>query len=122
VPAVSIGFIPSRKLSGIRHRYSELDRGCTKKPDGGTDYQALTAAQMDAITDMDREIVRWGVRGHRDFGFDYSTDQAEAGPLKRPVASWECVDVYERLGVLSALAARILRFNSLAEEKKSPSS
>ena len=114
-PTVTIGYLPSRKLSSLRNASMIARRG---------KFSADTATheQLDAITDIMREYVRWGVRGHRDLGFDFESVKECIGPFEHDVASWMVVDVYERIGMLPDLFSVIQEYNELSQKKSKPSS
>lgn len=115
-PIVDVGYIPSRKLTSIRNGMYLANRNFN--------LDDCTREQLDAFDDLDREIVRWGVKGHRGLDVDYKSRQERAGAINVQVATWETVDMYERLGMLPALRDAVMQYNRLDDSKKkrSPSS
>jgi hypothetical protein len=106
-PSVTIGYIPVRKLSSLRNARFALSRD---DPDMSREY-------LDSLEDIIRETVRWGVKGHQGLGFDFESTKEKVGPLEYNVATWEMVDVYERIEMLMDLYTETNDYNTLSEKK-----
>lgn len=114
-PTVTIRYIPPRMFSSIRHAYTFALRGVQ-------DIKNATRQDLDAFDEVQREVVRWGVAGHDHLGCQYESEQVKAGPVKYDTSTWEMVEVYEGIGMLRALAARVIDYNTLQEAEKKTSS
>jgi len=119
-PKVTVGYIHPRKMSSIdNQRYIALRGKWTP--------ETATLEQLDALTDIAREIVRYGIKGHKNFGFDFMKEKASLGSAEVLVVPDELLDFYESTTVLGArilhvLADEVQRFNVLAEKKSKASS
>lgn len=113
-PVALVGFIPTRKLTYLRHRYSILHRE-------DFDHATATLEEREEFDEVARLYLRWGIKGHANLGTPYETEEEMCGPRKVTVASWEMVDVYEGLGLLYLMYARVREYNTLAEVKKKES-
>jgi hypothetical protein len=119
-PIVTVGYIHPRKSDSIQNqRYIAL-RGKWKP-------ETATQEQLDALTDIAREIVRWGVKGHKGFAFPFMQEKASIGSTDVLVVPDELLNAYQAttvLGtkILQVLADEVQKFNALAEKKRQPSS
>jgi hypothetical protein len=118
-PTVTVGYIHPRKMSSIdNQRYIAL-RGQWKP-------QTATLEQLDSLTEIAREIVRFGVKGHKNFGFDFMQEKANLGSAEVLVVPDVLLDFYQAtkvlgLGILHVLADKVQEFNALSEKKSTPS-
>jgi len=121
MPVIVIGYIPAPKLAYLRNASAEMSReeretegkGKGKKP------KPLTAKQLDALVDLNREFLQWGVKGHRNFeGYPWRTKTASAGGREYEIASDDCVEIYEQMGLLNTVSAAVAKFNFLDAKKK----
>jgi len=119
-PAVTIGYIHPRKMSSIdNQRYIALR--------GKWDPKTATLEQLDSLTEIAREIVRFGVKGHKNFGFPFMQEKVTIGSTEILVVADELLDAYQGTTVLGSrilqvLADEVQRYNLLAEKKRQPSS
>ncbi len=113
-PTALIGFIPTRKLSNLRHRYGILQRD-------KFDVEKATLEQREEFDEIARLYLRWGIKGHSNLGVTYETESEQCGPRTVHVASWEMVDVYEGLNLLYLMYQKVREYNTLAEIKKKES-
>ena len=115
-PAVSIGYIPMAKQSRLQNATAIQyhDRKLVgDKP---------TLEQMNQDTDTTREWVQWGVKGHSGIvGYDYETQDAQAGGKTYQVASDLCIELYGRMKLMHALEVQVIEFNTLSAKKKTRS-
>jgi len=113
-PMALVGFIPTRKLTYLRHRYGILHRE-------EFDLATATLEEREEFDEIARLYLRWGIKGHSNLGVDFEHEEEMCGPRKVRVASWEMVDVYEGLGLLYLMYSRVREYNTLAEVKKKES-
>jgi len=113
-PVALVGFIPTRKLTSLRHRYSILHKD-------DFDHATATLEEREEFDEIARLYLRWGIKGHRNLGVPFDAEKEMCGPRKVTVASWEMVDVYEGLGLLYLMYSRVREYNTLAEIKKKES-
>lgn len=113
-PTAQVGYIPTRKLSTLRHRQGILNRDDFKVEDA-------TLEQREEFDEIARLYLRWGIKDHENLGtpFEYETEMC--GPREVKVASWEMIDVYEGLGLLYLMYQRVRSYNTLADVKKKES-
>ena len=110
-PVVTIRYIPPRVMTSIRHAYRLAMRDLE-------DVAHATREQLDALDEAQREIVRWGVAGHVNLGFEHEGESVKAGPLTYDATTWETVEVYEGIGMLRALATDVIGYNTLQDAEK----
>ena len=110
-PKVKIGYIPPRKLTTLRHKHYVLTRQDLKIEDA-------TCEQLEELSDIQREYLRWGIKGHSGLDAEYKAEKDVCGPKEYNTASWDTVELYEGMGLLSALYTEVLVYNMLSEEKK----
>lgn len=107
---VTIGYIPPSRLTEIRHMaldYSDLER---------------TSEKAGLSADMDRETVRWGLKGwdleNADGPVEFTSDNVKVGRRDVAVASDLAVATIEAMDWLRGLAKAIHEFNSLSKAEK----
>jgi len=118
-PCVTIGYIHPRKFDSIGNQRLVALRGFN--PD------KATAEQLDSITDISRELVRWGVKGHKNFGFKFMQEKASIGSTEVLVVPEELLNFYQAttvfgVRILMLLALKVREYNELSEKKRLPSS
>jgi hypothetical protein len=114
-PMVTIGYIPPRKMTSLKHRLYIATRD---------DIQPRQATQehLDEGAEIHREHLRWSIRGMNNLKVEYTSEEDTCGPQTFQVATWETVGILEGLGLMPALFEEIMKYNSLDAEKKSLSS
>jgi len=118
-PIVTIGYIHPRKYDSIGNQRLVVFRGWS--PD------EATVEQLDGLTDIAREFVRWGVKGHRNFGFSFMQEKASIGSSEVLVVPEELLDYYQAttvfgMKIIQVLASKVREYNELPEKKSTPSS
>ena len=118
-PIVTIGYIHPRKYDSIGNQRLVAFRGWT--PD------EATVEQLDGLPDIAREIVRFGVKGHKGFGFKFFRESASIGSTDVLAVPDELLDFYQsttvfKMKILQVLANRVREYNELAEKKRPASS
>jgi hypothetical protein len=113
-PTVVIGYMPARKLTEIRRKQMALIS------------MDIDEEQMEKSSELDRLIVMWGVKGHREVRIRGEEVPFGAATVKYKGATYTlagdvAIDAYERMDWLKPLAAAIGNFNNLTVEKKSRS-
>jgi hypothetical protein len=118
-PTVTIGYIHPRKYDSIGNQKLVAFRGWTPNE--------ATVEQLDSLTDIARELVRFGVKGHKGFGFPFMQVKAFVGSTELLATAEEVIDFYQAttvfgMKILQVLAGRVREYNELAEKKRTPSS
>jgi len=113
-PIVMVKLMDPAMFTDFQHRHGEIVRRSGKSPS-----LALRRAEVK----LKREIVGWGVAGHRNVtvmsqAVPYSSVVVEYEAEKHAVTHNRVVKEYERLGWLDALVSAINEFNTLSDQKK----
>lgn len=119
-PVVTIGYLPPPKMTEIRNQ-----RFVNSRDARGHELSKLPADFLNRSAVIARELLRWGVRGHKNIsGVSYEGDTERINGIDYPVATWETVYLYERLSdglYFHWIANTIDAFNTLDESKKKQS-
>ena len=113
-PVALLGFIPTRKLTYLRHRLSILQRG-------EFNPKTATLAEREEFDEIARLYLRWGIKGHSNLGPDYESEIERCGPRDVQVAAWEMVDIYEGINLLYLMYQQVREYNALSQIKKKES-
>ena len=110
-PTVTIGYLPAAKKTSLSHRLYALQR---------SQQGEWSSDALDEGTEISREWLRWGLRGH-SLAVPFATEEVEYRGAKVAVAAASMVDLYERNGLLFALRRCVEEYNDLSAEKKTQS-
>jgi hypothetical protein len=107
---VVVGYLPPAKRAELAHRTAVLFRG--RQPD------EYPAEAFDAYDDIEREWIRWGVRGHRGMPFPFAQVPVQWRGKTHAVVADEVLDQYQFNDLLHPLKVLVEQYNRMDEEKK----
>lgn len=112
-----IGFIPSGLYDELSVQYQ------LEGPKEGTPKEIR---EYMAVRRSDDELVRWGVKGHKnlvdrtDTAVPFETEETKFDGVPYPVVARKLVNLYRGAGLIQLLAVKVIEHQRLlAEEKKS---
>jgi hypothetical protein len=121
-PTITLGFVPPAKLTSLRDRRALLNQ------------KEQTPEVADQRAELDRELVRWGVRGHSNVRVHGKDIQWASEPTKfrgkeYQLAAQEMIDAYEAQRWLpmhwptcGSLPRLVADYNEMSEGTKKKSS
>jgi hypothetical protein len=115
-PHITIGYIHPRKAGSLENRRFLAMRG-------GWSVKTATLAQLDELTEITREVVKYGVKGHRNMAYPFMTETVRIGSAEIAALPEELLDLYQATkvlgtGLLQVLADEVQQYNTLSEKKR----
>jgi hypothetical protein len=111
-PVITIGYLPPGKRNDCLYRIDKILRGKA--------VENLTVEDLLENDRISRDVVAWGVRGHKIAGLDFVSATREYAGKQWQGCADSIVDIYEINGWLGLIKNLVLEYNtiSLAKKKK----